>query len=143
MKVKTERFDEFFQAINQVAKEMLLPEDLIPTLDIDAELPLSRLETGLITQIEGLAPFGTDNPQPLFCSSGLKVRSPAQVINGTHLKFWVTDGELTGEAIGYNKAAVLPLFAGGETIDLAYVPSINTWRGNFSIQLKVEDVKVR
>ena len=142
IKLKENRFEEFFQAINRVAGEMLMPEDLIPTLDIDVQIPLSDLNADLITELETLAPFGANNPAPVFCSSGLEVRSKTSIVAGNHVKFWVTDGELTCEAIGYNKAGVFPSFSGGETISLAYSPSINNWQGNFSIQLKIEDFKI-
>ena len=142
IKLKENRFEEFFQAINRVAGEMLMPEDLIPTLDIDVQIPLSDLNADLITELETLAPFGADNPAPVICSSGLEVRSRTSIVAGNHVKFWVTDGELTCEAIGYNKAGVFPSFSGGETISLAYSPSINNWQGNFSIQLKIEDFKI-
>jgi single-stranded-DNA-specific exonuclease len=142
VKLKKERLEKFRETINEVAKEMLIPEDLMPTLDIDLELPLSQINTELIAQLEALAPFGAENPQPVLCSTRLKVRSRSTIINASHIKFWVTDGELTCEAIGYNKAGVIPSFSGGEDIDLAYVPSINTWKGDFSIQLKIEDLRV-
>lgn len=142
VKLKKDRFNEFAHTINGVAKEMLVPEDLIPTLEIDVEAPLSNLDTDLIEQLNTLSPFGTDNPQPLICSSNLKVRSNASIIAGSHIKFWVTDGRLTCEAIGYNKAGAFPSLEAGQTVDLAYSPSINNWQGNFSIQLKIEDLKV-
>jgi single-stranded-DNA-specific exonuclease len=142
IRIKQDRFQEFFRAINQVTKEMLMPEDLVPTLEIDFQLPLYNLDFDFINQLDMLSPFGTDNPPPLICSSGLKVRTKASLIGGNHVKFWVTDGRLTCEAIGYNKASSFPLVKAGQTVALAYSPSINCWQGNFSIQLKIEDLKV-
>ncbi|MBU4140498.1 MAG: single-stranded-DNA-specific exonuclease RecJ [Candidatus Omnitrophica bacterium] len=142
LKLKKARFAEFFQAINRVAKGMLLPEDLVPTLEIDVEMPLSNLDADLIDELEALSPFGADNPQPVICSSGLKVRTKTSIVAGNHIKFWVTDGRLTCEVIGYNKAGAFPLLEAGQTVDLAYSPSINNWQGNFSIQLKLEDLKI-
>lgn len=142
VKVRKNRFGEFFQMINQVAHQMLKPEDLIPTLEIDARIPLSHLGANLIEELEALAPCGADNPQPVICSSGLRVKSKSSIVAGNHIKFWVTDGRLTCEVIGYNKAGALPQLSGGERIDLAYSPSINNWQGNFSIQLRLEDLKI-
>ena len=142
IRLKKDNFLEFFQTINRVTGEMLMPEDLIPTLEIDAAIPLSNLAKDLIEELNTLAPFGADNPQPILCSYGLKVKSEASIVAGNHIKFWVTDGELTCEAIGYNKASVFPLLKVGQLIDLAYSPSINNWQGNFSIQLKIEDLRI-
>ncbi len=142
LKIKKDNFSEFFQTINRVAGEMLVPEDIIPVLEIDAAIPLSSLNEDLIEQLDTLAPFGADNPKPLLCSYGLKVKSETSIISGKHIKFWVTDGGVTCEVIGYNKASVFPRLKVGQLIDLAYSPSINNWQGNFSIQLKIEDLKI-
>lgn len=142
LKLKKSRFEEFFQTINRVAKEMLMPEDIIPILDIDVEMPLSNLDANLIDQLNLLSPFGADNPQPIFCSTGLKVKADACVVAGNHIKFWVTDGKLTCEAIGYNKVGAFSGIRRGQTVALAYSPSINNWQGNFSLQLKIEDLKI-
>ncbi|MBN2097457.1 MAG: single-stranded-DNA-specific exonuclease RecJ [Candidatus Omnitrophica bacterium] len=142
IRLKKEKLDEFYQSINRVAKEMLLPEDLVSVLDIDLEMPLSNLNEQLIAQLGDLAPFGTDNPQPVFCSPELEVKSKPYLVSGNHVKFWVSDGRLTCEAIGYNKAGVLATVQAGDRIKLAYSPSINNWQGNFSIQLKIEDLRL-
>lgn len=143
VRLKKTKFDEFFQAINRVAGEMLIPQDLIPVLEIDVQIALSDLSEQLIDQLDTLAPFGSDNPRPVICSYGLEVKSAASVVGAKHIKFWVTDGRVTCEVIGYNKAQSFPRLQGGEKIDLAYSPSINNWQGNFSIQLKLEDLKMR
>ena len=142
IKLRKDNFPEFFQSINRVAKGMLIPQDLIPTLEIDMQIPLSNLEENLIARLSTLSPFGADNPQPLLCSAGLKLRGKSTVISNKHIKFWVTDGRLTCEAIGYNKAGVFPVLEAGQTVLLAYSPSINNWQGNSSIQLKIEDLKI-
>jgi len=142
IKIKKTKFEEFFQAINQVAKRMLKPEDLISSLEIDAQVSLSDLSRELIAELETLAPFGAGNPEPIICSFGLEVKSKSFIVAGSHIKFWVTDGSRTCEAIGYNKAEAFGVLKPGERIDLAYSPSINNWQGNSSIQLKIEDLKV-
>jgi len=142
LKLKEDNFDKFFETINQLASKTLVSKDLISKLDLEMVMPLSDLNMDLINQLDALEPFGADNPRPVICSYGLKVKSRAQVIGGKHLKFWVTDGNLTCEAIGFNKARVFPQFLGGENIDLAYSPSINNWQGNSTIQLKIEDLKI-
>jgi single-stranded-DNA-specific exonuclease len=143
VKLEEERLNDFFQTINQVTGEMLRPEDLMPALEIDVKVPLSDLSRDLIKELETLTPFGSDNPQPVICSSNLEVRSRSFVVAGSHIKFWVTDGRRTCEAIGFNKAQAFPQFRGGERIELAYSASINTWQGNSSIQLKIEDLKLK
>jgi len=142
IRIKKKKFAKFIQAINHVAKKMLTPEDLIPTVDIDAKVRLCDLNERLIEELESLAPFGTENPSPIICSSDLTIKTRPMVVARKHIKFWVTGGGLTCEAIGYNKAEVFGELKVNQLISLAYAPSINNWQGNFSIQLKIEDLKI-
>jgi single-stranded-DNA-specific exonuclease len=142
LRLKKANLADFSRSINRVAEKMLVPEDLIPTLEIDMAVPLRNLNAEMLEQLDLLSPFGADNRRPLLVSSGLKVRQNAFLVGGNHLKFWVTDGELTCEAIGYSKADVFPQLSQGETVDLVYTPSLNSWQGNRSIQLRIEDLKV-
>lgn len=142
IKLREDNFAKFMETINRVAEEMLMPEDLIPTLEIDLQTPLANLDRHLIEQLSVLSPFGTDNPQPIFVSYGLELKSNTSIVARNHLKFWVTDEQLTCEAIGYNKAGAFPRLLKGQRIDLVYSPSINNWQGNSSIQLKIEDLRI-
>lgn len=141
IRLKQENFDHFFKKINTVVKERLLPEDLASTVEIDVDVALSDLDMSLVEQLDALSPFGADNSQPVLCSSKLKIKTRPTVVANKHIKFWVTDGKLTCEAIGFNQAKAFSELSVGDTITLAYVPSINTWQGNHSIQLKIEDLQ--
>lgn len=133
---------KFQEALNRVASEILKPEDLIPTLEIDCEIPLNYLSEGFIVEMERLSPYGSANPRPLFCSRNLKLKSEPAVFGKNHLKMWVTDGRVTCEAIGFRKRELYPLLSRGESFDLAYYPSVNNWQGMSSIQLEIEDLQI-
>lgn len=133
---------KFSQAINEIANEVLKPEDLIPTLEIDCEIPISSLSEGIIAEMDKLSPYGFANPRPLLCSRNLKLKSEPVVFGKNHLKMWVTDGKANCEVIGFRKGELYPLVATGENFDLAYRPSINNWQGMSSIQLEIEDLRI-
>ncbi len=132
---------KFTEVLNMIASEILKPEDLIPTLEIDSEIPLHCLSEGLIAEIEKLSPYGSANPRPLFCSRNLKLKSEPVVFGKNHLKMWVSDGRITCEAIGFRKGELYSLISQGESFDLAYHPSINNWQGMQTIQLEIEDLR--
>lgn len=133
---------KFSQALNEVANEILKPEDLIPTLEIDCEIPVSSLNEGLIAEIEKLSPYGFANSRPLLCSRNLKLKSEPVVFGKNHLKMWVTDGKANCEVIGFRKGELYSLVSTGENFDIAYRPSINNWQGMSSIQLEIEDLRI-
>ncbi|MFH1995705.1 MAG: single-stranded-DNA-specific exonuclease RecJ [Candidatus Omnitrophota bacterium] len=132
--------DEFREKINEVARVSMSDGDLIPTLDVDIDIPLGDLEEKVIYELESMAPFGPDNPPPVLSSRKLIVKDDPRPIGKKGFKFFVTDKKTTCEAITFGREGhEMPKY--GQTIDLAYIPSINTWRGLPSIQLEIKDIQ--
>lgn len=61
-----DRIGDFREALNRLAHERIPREALVPTVEVDGELPLSDLTEELISGLEVLAPFGVGNPRPVF-----------------------------------------------------------------------------
>jgi single-stranded-DNA-specific exonuclease len=128
----------FEKQLAALVREVLREEDFIPHLEIDAQLPLSALSDDLIEEIEKLAPFGTANPEPLFCSQDLTLYSFMVVGNG-HLKLKIKEDGCFYDAIGFNMGSSYNLTDQG--IRLAFVPQFNLWQGAKNIQLKLKDIQ--
>ncbi len=105
---------------------------------IDAEIALHELSYGVVQDIEALAPFGAQNPEPVFCSPDLKYYSHMMVGKG-HLKLKIKESGRFYDAIGFNMASRFDL--GDNSIKLAFVPQINLFNGQKNIQLKLRDIK--
>ncbi|PIQ85304.1 MAG: single-stranded-DNA-specific exonuclease RecJ, partial [Candidatus Omnitrophica bacterium CG11_big_fil_rev_8_21_14_0_20_43_6] len=73
--ITKDNIDEFRKSINKLASDRLTLEDLLPSKDIDAELALGDLNESLVKELERLEPFGMANPEPLFYSRTLKLKS--------------------------------------------------------------------
>jgi single-stranded-DNA-specific exonuclease len=138
--VAKERIEDFKSAINRLAKEKLLAEDLIPHLDIDVSVALSDLNTGIIEELEDLQPFGADNPEPLFYTSGLKLKGAPQVLGKNTLKFWVTDGKATYQTVGFGFSYLKDSLIVADSFDLVYTPRIDDWQGEGNICLELKDI---
>ena len=131
---------KFKNRINELASRILLPEDLLPSIEVDMEIPLHKLSNRLIGQINKLAPYGPGNPQPLFISKEIIVKHTPQLIGKRGSKIWVTDGKVTCEAVIFGEGNLSGI-SRESIVNLAYTPSINEWRGVRSIQLRLEDIK--
>jgi single-stranded-DNA-specific exonuclease len=105
---------------------------------IDAEVALQDLSYGFVQDLEALAPFGADNPEPVFCSSDLTSYDHMMVGNG-HLKLKIKESGRFYDAIGFNMASRFAL--GNTSIRLAFVPQFNSFNGQKNIQLKLRDIK--
>ena len=63
--------EAFRHRLQAYARERLTPEDMRPVVAVDAVLDLREVNEDLWSALEQIAPFGMDNPRPLFA-----VRSP-------------------------------------------------------------------
>jgi single-stranded-DNA-specific exonuclease len=138
--VSNELLPDLITRMRSIAEEQLMELDLRPKIVADAEIPLSDLKPDLLKYLAWLQPTGMGNPTPIFMSSGLKVnRQKAVGADGSHLKFAVTDGNITYDAIafrqGYWIAQLPPL------IDLMYTFELNEFNGQVTLQLNVKDIK--
>ncbi len=131
---------EFRENINRLAHNRLSFEDLIPSLDIDMELNLTDLDEKTILELEALEPFGKGNPEPLFYTRNLKLKSEPQILNKGTLKFWVTDGFVTFAAIGFRMSHFKDSIKMADNFGLVYTPKMDTWGGQNSIILELKDI---
>jgi single-stranded-DNA-specific exonuclease len=138
LSIKAEKIPALRKALNEIAARTLGDEDLTPRVMIDAETRLAELDGEFFEQLKKLDPCGMDNPAPLFMVRGVRLRGAPRVVGKDHLKFFVTDGETTAEAIWWGAGArELP---SGE-FDVAFAPELNKYRGAETIQLRVKDVR--
>lgn len=138
--INKNRISDFKDKINLLAKERLKLEDLLPSIEVDMELSLSDLDEELIAQLDLLEPFGTDNPRPLFYTRQLRLKAEPLILGKNTLKFWVTDGNITYQAIGFGMSDFKDSLIQAKGFDLVYTPRIDTWGGSDTVLLEVEDI---
>jgi single-stranded-DNA-specific exonuclease len=113
-----------------------------PTLELDAEVPLSMLTTGLLDDLDRLEPYGAANRRPLFLAGGLQVKGePRKVGAGErHLSFRVAQQGTVLRAIAWSMAdRAEELMSAGGACCLAFTPKRNEWQGWRSVDLEVTD----
>jgi single-stranded-DNA-specific exonuclease len=138
--VNNDVLDDLIQRLQTIAQRELAGSDLRPVVTIDLELPLKDATPALMEMLDRLQPFGESNLEPLFVSRNLRVMYPKVVGNeGKHLKFKVTDGWVTFDAIAFRMGSRLVEMNG--TIDVVYTFERNDYNGRASFQLNVKDIK--
>jgi len=142
VRIEKEKVEAFRQSVNEAAKTSYITgEETLRELEIDLNLPFSRVGVKLINELRLLMPYGPDNNEPVFSTNGIKVKNTPRDIGRSGFKFLATCGNLTCEAITFRKKQVARPRP-GDIIDLAYTPSINSWRGIDSVQLNIRDLRV-
>jgi single-stranded-DNA-specific exonuclease len=138
LSILPEKIDLLREKLNELARRSLKPEDLQPSLRLDAEVGLDEMNFEMLAELEKLKPHGQGNPPVQFCARNLSHARPLQKIgaNKQHVKMWASDGSTTLEAVWWNAGdKSLPV----GKFDLAFQPQINQFNGNRTVQLKILD----
>ncbi|MDO8425127.1 MAG: single-stranded-DNA-specific exonuclease RecJ [bacterium] len=132
----------FRDGIEAYARATLTDADLVPTIAVDAELPLAHATLALAEQLEQLEPFGIGNPQPRFLARGLTVADVRTMgATGAHCRIGVQEDRKKYTLVCFRYADICPNIAIGNRIDVVYELDINEWNGRRDAQVKVVDVR--
>ncbi len=130
--------------LKTLAAKALAKKALTPTLAIDCQLNLSDITWELFNQLDQLKPFGFANPQPVFCTRGVKLLSFRSVgQDQKHLKLNLQGETLKVDAIAFNFGHLADQLTSGQLIDIAYTLEKNFFNGNQSLQLKIKDIQIK
>ena len=142
--LRADAVDDLREAVCARARELLGGrEHVAPQLVIDGELPLARLDETLMRQIDRLEPFGERNDKPLLLARDARLAEPAQVIgeSESHLLLRLRRGERVLKALAFGRAERLSELRMGTPLEVVYTPRWNTFRGETSLELVLEDFR--
>ncbi|MFA5119113.1 MAG: single-stranded-DNA-specific exonuclease RecJ [Candidatus Omnitrophota bacterium] len=140
LSLSKENIDDFRTKINLLAHERLTMTDLMPSIDIDMALTLSDMDEALAGELARLEPFGMGNRQPLFFTGNLRLKGQPRVMGRDTLKFWVTDGTFTYQAIGFGMGSFKDSLLAAEYFDVVYSPVMDNWQGEESLLLEIKEI---
>jgi single-stranded-DNA-specific exonuclease len=137
------------QRLNTYAQSVLKPEDLLPELNIDAEIPLSSVTPELLNSLGLLEPFGHGNREPVFSSSGVSLLMPPRILKEKHIKLRVNQRlpnaktSFNYEAMGWRMAerAQEAGLQHGDNLDVAYKIGLNFHPDFGGLELTLEDFR--
>jgi len=138
--IANDNLEALRERLRELAAEQLEGVELIPTLLIDAEVELSKVDWATQTLLTQLEPCGYANPTPLLLSRRVIVREARAVgTDERHLKLVLTDGRIVWDAIAFHQgqwADRLP-----RHIDVVYSLEVHEWNGEKRLQLNVKDLR--
>jgi single-stranded-DNA-specific exonuclease len=140
MTVETARLDELRAALEAEARRAFPDGPPAAALRVEARLPLAALTRDLCREVAGLEPFGHSNPEPVFCSLGLRVTEQRLVgERQDHLALTLVGDGAEARAIGFRMADRAP--GVGAVVDVAFTPEPDDWRGQGAVQLRLKDLR--
>lgn len=106
------------------------------------DIPVSSVTPQLVREIDRLAPFGEDNPAPIFHSQELVLHHLRCFgRDGRHLKMEVQGSSSSREAIFFSAGRQFESLNNAERAQILFTPYINTWHGREILQLRVNSAK--
>ena len=140
--IKEDRVEQFRDALNRVAADLIPEEMLVPELRIDTVVGLDEVDDRLLAEMDGLRPFGARNPRPVFASKRVEPVGTVSLIRGSHIKFAVRQNGVSHPVIGFEMADLEAAVRDGNRFDIAFTPRVNRWGGKERVELLLRDLKV-
>lgn len=141
--IEEAKIPALIECFKNITNSILKDEDLIPRIDVDAEIALDQITSEVVHYLDMFTPFGPKNPKPVFVSRNLDVISPRLVGNNSqHLRFRVRQNGAEFDAIAFNLADKMNLVSDySSPIDIVYTIEQNEWMNRTSTQLNIKDLR--
>lgn len=138
LSVKTENIGALQKAFETAVAEQQPTTLHIPELRIDSLIELDQICPQLLDELENLAPFGTDNPSPLFMARDVRVTT-AGIVGQRHRRMVLCQPNQCTPPIGAMHFNITPDTPRAQSFErLAFRLQWNRYRGNKEIQMIVE-----
>ena len=133
------RSDLFDQVSNRLAEDISKhtdPDDLLPTIEIDAVLPAPSITLGLINDLKRLEPFGHGNREPVFLIQGAQMEYQRQVgKESNHLQSNIGGVKSIGFRLGHLSEH------SNKPIDVVCRLGTDSWNGLTRPQIFIDDLR--
>ncbi|MDP2983993.1 MAG: single-stranded-DNA-specific exonuclease RecJ [Candidatus Latescibacter sp.] len=142
LSIKADKIEDFKLRFSEIISRDLPLGIPAPSITIDSEVDFSCLNSHMINFLNKLSPFGENNPIPLFLTHNLRAVSDSRVVGKNHLKFKLTDGAASFDAIGFNMGEFKDrVRSDAPPMDVLYNVEENEWMGKKTIQLVVKAIR--
>ena len=139
LSIDMEHFEEFKTKMQNEADIFFEnPENLIQEIYIDDIVTPSDITIEKYNELEALAPFGHQNPEPILAMKHLFVED-AKIVKERHLKARLSLNKKYFQTIGFNLAHLIKETS--SYVDIIFSLKLNTWRGTTKLQLNLKDLK--
>ncbi|MEC4176060.1 single-stranded-DNA-specific exonuclease RecJ [Adlercreutzia sp. R7] len=138
--IPTKNLRKFAEGLDAYMQK--LPEAAFhPLTCVDACVHLNELTLDTVALVDRLAPFGQENPQPVFLAQGVTlVNTRAVGQTKDHFACTLTNGRASVAGIMFHCPAIDALLVNDAVVDAAFTVQIDEWRGRQSVKAMLETV---
>jgi len=138
MTIVPSQIELFKETFETVANSMLSTDDMVPEIEIDAEIQLKDIHHSFYHILEQMEPFGPDNTKPVFCVRNV-TNVGCRIVKDVHLRFEVMQDNFSINGIGFQLAEKYEKLAHPIKMDIVFTIEENHFNGRTTLQMKVID----
>jgi len=135
----------FMERFEQIVSETILPEQLIPQIDIDSELHLKDITPKFYRILKQFRPYGPGNMNPVFVTRNVFDYGTSKQVGKEkeHLKVELIEEHSAAikQGIAFSMGDMLHNIKKHGPFDVCYTIDENTFNGSTTIQLMLKDVR--
>ena len=140
--MKLENIDLFKEKFEAAVSRLITDDLLVPVILYDLEIPFETITLSFCKTLERFGPFGPENMKPVFMTKNLISVAEPRIVGNNHLLLSVSDGSgLFFRAIGFGLNEYIDIARNGMKMDICYTIEPNEFRGEFSVNLNIKDIK--
>ena len=133
--MKLEHVEIFKERFEKYVQENILPEQLIPRIEIDSKLHLKDINAKFYRILKQFRPFGPGNMKPTFMSERVFDYGTSKNVgkDRDHLKLEIIEEHSAAikQGIGFSMGSFLPEIKSNSPFDVCYHIEENYYRNNF------------
>jgi single-stranded-DNA-specific exonuclease len=143
--VEVDKIEEFRSKFNQIVKESMNEEDLLPEIHIDSKLKFSEITPKFFRIIDQFSPFGPGNMRPVFLSENVEIANNPRIVGTNHLILSLRQNgtDRIFDGIGFNMGEYIDLIKNKSVIDIVYTIDKSVRDGRTFPQFKFKDIKIK
>ena len=142
--LRQENIPEFRRRFQEYVKQHILPEQTLPTLDIDEEIDFKDITKRLHGDLRKLAPHGPANEKPLFLTRNVYDYGTSKVVgrHQEHIKLELVDSKsaVVMNGIAFGQSADARYIKSKRSFDIVYTIEENAYKRG-DIQLQITDIR--
>jgi single-stranded-DNA-specific exonuclease len=139
--IQRQNIPAFREQVDALARQYYDDDTPRTVLDADCTIGPELLTIHNIESLSRLEPCGNGCPKPVLVMQGLTVERVSQVGGGRHMRLRLLAGRYVFHAIWFSANKDTAVLNPGDVVDVAFVPQINEYRGERSVQMNVQDIR--
>ena len=139
--IHADQIGKFREKVNAMAREYYTGDTPRTVLEADCAIRPELMTIPNIDSLNRLEPCGNGCPKPVLVMEDLQIERLGQVGGGKHMRLRLRSGHYSIPAIYFSANPQSASVAQGDMVDVAFVPQVNEFRGERSVQMNILDIR--